>query len=39
MSFYVFLSGLGAGAGLMAVIIFATDAWYAHRHPITRARA
>lgn len=35
----VFLSGLIAGAGLMAVVIFATDAWYARRHTLTQVRA
>jgi hypothetical protein len=34
----VFISGLIAGAGLMAVVIFATDAWYARRHPLIQVR-
>lgn len=33
----VFFAGLIAGAGLMAAVIFGTDAWYARRHPLVRS--
>lgn len=35
----VFLSGLISGAGLMAAVIFGTDAWYARRHPLVQVRS
>jgi hypothetical protein len=35
----VFLSGLISGAGLMAGVLFATDTWYARRHPLIKVRA
>jgi hypothetical protein len=35
----VFIVGVISGAGLMAAVIFATEFWYARRHPITRERA
>ena len=38
MDYLVFLSGLIAGAGLMAVVFFGTDIWYARRHPVMAVR-
>ena len=35
----VFLAGLIAGAGLMAAVIFGSEAWYARRHPLTKVGA
>lgn len=39
MDTLVFISGLIVGAGLMASAIFATDAWYARRHPLIKVRS
>ena len=38
MDYLTHLIAFIAGAGLMAVVIFATDAWYARRHPILAVR-
>ena len=37
MDFLVFISGVLAGAGLMAALIFGTDYLYERRHPLVRS--
>jgi hypothetical protein len=38
VDYLVFVSGLIAGGGVVAAVIFATDAWYARRHPVMAVR-
>lgn len=35
----VFIAGLIAGAGLMAAVIFGTQAWHERRYPLTKVRS
>ena len=32
----VFIVGLIAGAGLMAAVVFGVEAWFNHRHPLSK---